>query len=155
MQTKTRSKTCALVAAVALGAVTAAGVAQARPGGGRCGGPGHAMLERLEQDLGGLGLAQAELDAAYAVIDRARKERRGLDGELRAAHERMHELLEQDAPDGGAVTAQADAIGALTTRLRKMELAAALEVRALLTPAQREALASRRDRMEKRGPPPL
>jgi Spy/CpxP family protein refolding chaperone len=142
------------LAAAALAAFGAAREVQAKPPGG-CGGKhGRSMLDRVERELATLGLAQKELDAAYAVIDQARSERRGLDGQIHAAHERMRELLDAGTPDASAVSAQADTIGDLMTQVRKIELRAALGVRAMLTPEQREKLESHHDRMGLRGPPP-
>jgi len=121
-------------------AVTALGAnAWARPHGGMCGGKGFA-LERLERGVATLELEQEKLDAVYQVIDQARGQRRGLDAEIRTAHERMRELLEQDAPSVDAVTAQADSIGELTTAARKVELRALVQVRTLLTPEQWQQL---------------
>jgi Spy/CpxP family protein refolding chaperone len=129
----------------------ASSAAWAKPHGGACGGRGAHKLEKLERDVAKLGLEQAQLDAAYQVIDEARKERRGLDAQIRAAHDRMRELLDQDAPDVDTVTAQADTIGALMTQARKIELRAAVQVRSMLTPEQRKQLAEKHDRFAKRG----
>ena len=152
--TALRSTRVAAITALALGALLASGrTASARPqGGGACGGEGPHMLERLERGLGGLGLDQKELDAAYAVIDQARKERRALDGEIRTAHERMRELLDQDKPDADTVTAQADTIGGLMTQARKIDLRAIVQVRNMLTPEQRKKVDEARERFGHRGP---
>jgi len=152
--TALRSTRVAAIAALALGALLASGrTAAARPPGGRaCGGGGPHMLEKLERDLGGLGLEQKQLDAAYAVIDQARKDRRALDGELRTAHERMRDLLDQDQPDADTVTAQADTIGGLMTQARKIDLRAIVQVRNMLTPEQRKKVDEARERFGHRGP---
>lgn len=149
-----RTTRFAAIAALAIGTLLVATSAQAKPQGGHCGGGRGAKLEKLERDVAGLGLAQAELDAAYQVIDQARKERRGLDGQIRAAHERMRELLDQDSPDVDTVTAQADTIGSLMTQSRKIELRAAVQVRSMLTPEQRKQLAEKHDRFARRGGEP-
>lgn len=134
------------IAAVAIATLAAGGVAAARPHGPGCGEGRRSKLEKLERDLADLGLAKTELDSAYEVIDRSRKDRRALETEIRAAHERMRELLEQDAPDADAVAAQADTIGALMTQMRKIELRTSIQVRAMLTPEQRSELDRRRER---------
>lgn len=141
-------------AAIALAATMGIGAgASARPHGGSCGGKGFG-LERLERDIASLGLEQAKLDAAYQAIDQARAQRRSLDGEIRAAHERMRELLEQDAPAVDAVTAQAEKLGALQTEARKAELRALVQVRSLLTPEQWKQIEPRghRGRFDRGGP---
>jgi Spy/CpxP family protein refolding chaperone len=155
-----RDRNAKRIAAIALLAATAVAFgslrATARPhGGGMCGARG-AMLEKLERNVAGLGLAQKELDAVYQVIDQARREKRPLDAEVRAAHEHMRELLDQDQPSVDAVTAQADTIGSLTTQARKIELRAVVQVRNLLTPEQRKQLDGMHGRFargERRGPP--
>jgi Spy/CpxP family protein refolding chaperone len=48
--------------------------------------------------------------------------------------------LEQEDPDEAAVMEQAEAIGALRTESRKQGLRTLLDVRALLTPEQRDDL---------------
>ncbi|RIK90540.1 MAG: hypothetical protein DCC71_25495 [Proteobacteria bacterium] len=139
----------ALVVA-ALGAVLAlgsGGVAAARPHGGQCGGKGGPIaLERIERGVAKLDLPKDQADAVYAVLDRARAQRRGFDGQMADAHQRMRELLEQDAPSVDAVTAQAETIGALTTELRKIELRALVEVRNLVGPEKWKQLDERKAR---------
>ena len=151
------------IAAIALIAAAAMAFgsrhATARPhGGGMCGAHG-AMLEKLERDVAGLGLEQKELDAAYQLIDQARRDKRPLDGEVRTAHEQMRTLLEQDQPNVDAVTSQAEKIGSLTTQARKIELRTVVQVRNLLTPEQRKQLDGMSDRFARggarRGPPEL
>lgn len=152
--TARRASRIAAIGALAVGALVLAGRgAEARPhGGGKCGGHGARMLEKLERDVGRLGLESQRLEAAYQVIDEARKQRRALDGEIHAAHERMRELLDQDQPSADAVTAHADTIGALTTQARKIELRAVIEVREMLSPEQRQQLDERRNRHARRAP---
>jgi Spy/CpxP family protein refolding chaperone len=129
--------------AIAIAAVaTATQQATARPGGAHGGGKG-ARLEHLERDVARLGLPQDQLANVYQVIDQARVQRRGFDGELHVAHERMRELLDQDAPSVEAVTSQADSIGALQTEARKVELRALVQVRNLLTAEQWQQLESK------------
>ena len=157
---ESRSKQLATIALIASAAV-ALGTASAwaRPhGGGMCKSGRGATLEKLEHKVAGLGLAQKELDAVYAVIDQARREKRPLDAEIRAAHDRMRELLEQEQPNVETVTAQADSIGALTTQARKIELRATVQVRSMLTPEQRKQLGGMHGRFargERHGPPEL
>lgn len=134
------------IAAVTIATLAAGGVAAARPHGPGCGEGRHSKLDKLERNLADLGLEKSQLDSAYQLIDQSRKDRRALDSEVRAAHERMRELLEQDAPDADAVAAQADTIGALMTQMRKIELRTTIEVRALLTPEQRSQLDREREK---------
>jgi Spy/CpxP family protein refolding chaperone len=55
----------------------------------------------------------------------------------------MRALLSQELPDEAAVMQQADAIGALELAERKNRLQAILQIRAVLTPAQRQELIRR------------
>ena len=74
------------------------------------------------------------------ISESARAEGRGLRDQMKAQRDAMRALLDQDTPDQSTVMAQADAIGELKTQLRQNQLAAMLEVRALLTPEQRAEL---------------
>jgi len=67
-------------------------------------------------------------------------------------HEGMKALLDRATPDESAVMKQADAIGVAETELYKQHLDTMLEIRALLTPEQREKLsAARGDAIEGSG----
>jgi Spy/CpxP family protein refolding chaperone len=59
---------------------------------------------------------------------------------LHALHEQMRAILSQDTPDEQAVMGKADEIGAAETAAQKHRLRTMLEIRALLTPAQRHEL---------------
>jgi hypothetical protein len=61
----------------------------------------------------------------------------------------MKVLLAQGTPNESAVMQQVDSIGALETEMHKHRLGTMLEIRALLTPEQREEMAQLRD--ESRG----
>jgi Spy/CpxP family protein refolding chaperone len=116
---------------------------QGRRGGG---GPGPAGLVRmLERNAAQLGIDAATLERARG-IETAAQERSGkLSERQRAEREAMRKLLDADAPDEAAVLAQADVMGQLDTDLRKQELRSMLEIRRLLTPEQRSAVAKLRD----------
>jgi len=102
----------------------------------------------IERPVGGLiarhaarlGLEGDSLRAVQAVIDASGVRHAELLAKLDAGRDRMRELLSQPVPDADAVMAQADVLGGLETQLHKNRLKAILDIRALLTPAQREAL---------------
>ncbi len=114
---------------------------------------GGEPIERLVETLG---LDDATLTKVYKIIDDARASKRALRQKLHEAHQHMRTLLEQETPDEAAVMAQASTIGTLRTDMDKHRLQTMLQVRALLTPAQRtkllEAMRSR-FRHGRPGPP--
>lgn len=108
--------------------------------GHRFGGPGGGGHGGLEKQIERLDLDDATLTQVYGILDASRGETRTLRREMRSAHQAMRSLLEQDSPDQEKVMAQADALGALATQARKQQLKTMLQIRALLTPEQRDQL---------------
>ena len=109
----------------------------ARAGGKHERPPLDALLERHAERLG---LDAATLEKIRAIGDASRPEHERLAGELHALRLEMHEHLDEDAPDRDAVMALADRIGAAETALDKHRLGTLLEIRALLSPTQRQEL---------------
>jgi Spy/CpxP family protein refolding chaperone len=114
--------------------------------------PIERVLEEYAERLGLDGDTRSEIraiaDAERAQAD-AHRER------LRELHAQLREILRRDPPDEAAVMRQADAIGAAETEAHKHRLRTMLAIRALLTPAQREALVEiheerRKQRKERR-----
>ena len=111
------------------------------------GGPGHgrgrhapSMARMLEKNADRLQLDTNTL-TRIQQIDVAQKERSKETRErVKAEHQKLHEMLQADAPSEGAVLAQVDVIGDLRTDLQKERLSSMLQMRALLTPAQRAKL---------------
>jgi Spy/CpxP family protein refolding chaperone len=102
---------------------------------------GPPPIERvLEEHAERLALDADTQAAIRAIADASRAEADAHRARLRELHVQMRELLRGDAPDVDAVMRQADAIGAAETQEAKHRLRTMLEIRALLTPAQREAL---------------
>ena len=127
-----------LAAAGALGALALRAAAEPPPGASRERRP---SLDRmLERDAGRLGLDAATRGRVREIADAARAASEPLERRRDELHREMRTLLDQDEPELDAVMDQAERIGALDTELRKRHLAALLEIRALLTPAQREEL---------------
>jgi Spy/CpxP family protein refolding chaperone len=87
-----------------------------------------------------LGLDQQTLATIRTLVEASRSQAETLRAELRQAYAQMHALLSQEAPSEAAVMQQADAIGALELAARKQRLQVMLQIRALLTPAQRQEL---------------
>jgi Spy/CpxP family protein refolding chaperone len=87
-----------------------------------------------------LGLDQETQAAIRTIVEAARVQGKPLRTELRQAYAQMRTLLSQEVPNEAAVMQQADAIGALGLAVRKQRLQVMLQIRALLTPAQRQEL---------------
>jgi Spy/CpxP family protein refolding chaperone len=114
----------------------------------------------LENHAEELGIDETTLEAVRDIAARAQAEEKPFHEALRAEREALHEELRRDAPDLDAVMKQADAVGAAETALHKRRLQTLLEVRAILTPDQRQGLVKlfeeKRKRIfgEGRPPPP-
>jgi Spy/CpxP family protein refolding chaperone len=119
----------ALLGALLLAAGAGAGPDERRPVGD--------LIARHAERLGLRGDALAQVQAVVKVSGVRHAE---LLAKLDAARDAMRSLLSQPVPDAAAVMAQADAIGAVETELHKNRLRAIMEIRALLTPEQREEL---------------
>jgi len=136
-----------------LGYVFAAGASFARSPGPHKGNGSPSRL--IEQHADQLGLDDETLDAIQEIVKVSRKRGKVLRGDLHAAHEVMRSLLSQEVPDESAVMQQAEVIGALELEARKNRLRAMLQIRALLTPGQREELVRIREASgprKRRGP---
>jgi hypothetical protein len=94
----------------------------------------------FEEYVAQLGLADETLATIRAIVDASRKRGEELREELHQARLHMRQLLSQEKPDETAVMQQADVIGALELAERKNRLRALLQIRAFLTPGQRQAL---------------
>jgi len=120
--------------------------ALAAPGGS------HAGAERPPRDTSArpdrfiaeyaerLGLDQETLATLRTLVEASRAQAEPLQRELRQAYAQMRALLSQEMPSEAAVMQQAEAIGALELASRKQRLQVMLQIRALLTPAQRQEL---------------
>jgi len=152
-----------LLGALALGRMAVAGGPDGPPPGGPDGPWRHGppplgdVLERHADELGLDAYTRAKI---RDIAETSREEEQPLATQLRALHAAMHQLLQSDAPKLDDVMHQADEIGAQETQLRKHQLRTLLEIRALLTPEQRQKLVqifeAKRARWHARegGPPP-
>jgi Spy/CpxP family protein refolding chaperone len=99
--------------------------------------PGRFLEEEYAERLG---LEAETLTAIHTIVEASRLQSKALWAELHQAHAQMHALLSQETPDPASVMRQADTIGALELAERKNRLQAMLQIRTLLTPAQRQEL---------------
>jgi Spy/CpxP family protein refolding chaperone len=128
-----------LVVCVLLTALAAPGGRQAgaeRPPRDTSARPDRFIAEYAER----LGLEPQTLATLRTLVEASRAQAETLRLELRQAYAQMRVLLSQEMPSEAAVMQQADAIGALELAARKQRLQAMLQIRALLTPAQRQEL---------------
>lgn len=79
------------------------------------------------------------------IVEEARTRGQEIRASLDQARAEMRNLLTQDSPDDTAVMRQTEKIGALRVERRKNRLRAMLQIRALLTPQQRQALTALRE----------
>ena len=135
-----------LLAMSGLAAAAAAQPPDREPGDGprgmrRHGRHGPPPIEKvLERHADELGLGADTRETIRAIAAKARADEAPLDEQLRALHGEMRQLLDCESPKLEDVMQSADRIGAAETELRKHRLRTMLEVRALLTPEQREKL---------------
>jgi Spy/CpxP family protein refolding chaperone len=125
---------CVLLTALAAPGVSRAGAE--RPPRNTSARPERFIAEYAER----LGLDQQTLAMIRTLVEAARLQAETMRGELRQAYAQMRALLSQEVPSEAAVMQQADAIGVLELAARKQRLQVMLQIRALLTPAQRQEL---------------
>jgi len=94
----------------------------------------------MEHHADELGLDAATRVAIQEIAARSRLVEEPLREELNELHEGMRSLLDADSPNLDDVMQWAERSGAAETELRKQRLRTMLEVRALLSPEQRQKL---------------
>lgn len=106
-----------------------------------CAAHGQAPHEVIRDNAAAIGLDAETLDA---ILDLARDARPGREialAEVRRIRAELELLLQADTPDMDAVYLAIDALGAAEAELRRYDVTVLVEMRSMLTPAQREALA--------------
>lgn len=141
----------ALVAGVLLASLTVSGLSHAdigRPLREAGPSPGRFIEEEYAERLG---LEAETLAAIRTIVEAAGLQNKALWAEMHRAYAQMRQLLSQEMPDTAAVMQQADTISALELTERKNRLQAMLQIRALLTPAQRQELVRLQGELATRG----
>lgn len=111
----------------------------ARPRGrSRPGGPPTGRF--VERHAERLGLDEDTQSSIAAITDTSHANGKNIHQSLRRAHQKMRELLQQDTPNEASVLRQAQKIGILQIEEQKNRLQAMLQIRALLTPEQRQTI---------------
>jgi Spy/CpxP family protein refolding chaperone len=104
-------------------------------------GPGDFIARHADE----LGLDAATRQAIQAIVAATESRNRELRERIRTARDRLHQLLSQPEPDRDAVMKQASALDALMAQANHNRLDAILQIRARLSPTQREALLRMRE----------
>ena len=114
----------------------------ARPRGPRgprgVGGPPPGRF--IERQAERLGLDEETRSSIRAIADTSHAKGKEIRKSLRQAHREMRELLQQDSPNEANVLQQAENIGTLQVKEQQNRLQAMLQIRVLLTPAQRQEI---------------
>jgi len=103
------------------------------------GGPGRG-LARLEAAIEQLNLNDEQKTKVRAVVDGARNEFRKTADEMRATRQALRAEMDKDSFDEKAVKALAEKKGALMAQMTVLRASVASQVKAVLTPEQREQL---------------
>jgi len=127
-----------------LAALTLSGVSFARPPF-ESAEPHHDPGAFIEENAEALNLDDETLSAIRGIVEASKGTGDQLHAKLRELHEGMKALLSQDAPDESAVMKQVDSIGVAEVEMHKHRLGTMLEIRALLTPEQREEMTRLRE----------
>ena len=99
--------------------------------------PAHEVIAERAADLG------IDAQTAKQIVTLAEAERdnvEALQQQLEDARADLHDLLEAEEPVRAEVMAAIDHLGSVETELHKTRVGVLLEIRALLTPEQREAV---------------
>jgi len=148
-----------LLLATALASGMGAGLAYAMPPGGgkHCAHDRgmsygrHSMDSemRIDRMAEYLGLSTEQRAQVRAIVDKARPQARALHDKLRDNHQQLRALMQQDKPKDSEVRKLADAQGKLIADQIVQRTKMQSDIRAVLTPEQREKL---QQRFGRRGP---
>ncbi len=97
-------------------------------------------LRLLKEHAKELGISEATLNQIKELARKGRDSRAPLDDKLEDARDKMRDLMQSDSPDRSKVMAAIDEAGRAEVALRQHDVDVLLQIRALLTPAQREAM---------------
>lgn len=97
-------------------------------------------LRLLKEHAKELGISEATLTQIKELARKGRDSRAPLDDRLEDARDKVQELMQSDNPDRAKVMAAIDEAGRAEVALRQHDVDVLLQIRALLTPAQRESM---------------
>ena len=133
-----------------LALVLIAGMAQARPGGegprgmpGMSGGNGggvERMVQHLWRAADELGITDQQMDQIFAVVDASRNDIRNAMSGVHDNRQALRDAVHADPYDANAVAALAAAHGQLAAEMIILNSQVRADVRAILTPDQRNMI---------------
>lgn len=97
-------------------------------------------LRLLKEHAKELGISDATLNQIKELARKGRDSRGPFDDKLEDARDKMRDLMQSDSPDRAKVMAAIEEAGRAEIALRQHDVEVLLQIRALLTPAQREAM---------------
>lgn len=97
-------------------------------------------LRLLKEHAKELGISDATLNQIKELARKGRDSRGPFDDKLEDARDKMRDLMQSDSPDRTKVMAAIEEAGRAEIALRQHDVEVLLQIRALLTPAQREAM---------------
>jgi Spy/CpxP family protein refolding chaperone len=109
--------------------------------------------EIIRQNADELGINDATVHAIVEIAEDAREALHGLHEGVRDASKTLHQLLGEDTPDRKAVLHQVAQLKQAEAAVQKHQLTVLMDIRALLSPAQRDAIKALHQKMKSEGPP--
>ncbi len=100
-----------------------------------------------------LGIDEDTVEDIVEIAESGRDQMEARHKAVREASKKLHEMLSQDAPNRNAVMKQVDVLSAAEGAAKKHQLSILMDIRALLTPDQRDAIQELHKRMKRKGPP--
>lgn len=142
-----------LLAGVVSG-VLAAGLVHAMPGGERCMRDAHAMGKgygrhamdpeaRIERMADALDLTQEQRSQMRGIVDKSRPQTREVRDRLRDSRKQLHALMQQDQAPEREIRRLADSQGKAMADMIVLHTKVQADIRALLTPQQRQKMQQR------------
>lgn len=97
----------------------------------------HALIEAHAEDLG---IDEATVQEILEIAEDGREEMEQLQSTVEQTRQSLGQLLSAEEPDRAAVMSTIDELGQAETELLKHQIETLMEIRARLTPEQRQAL---------------
>ncbi len=141
-----KNRTLHFFAAIALALLLlpAAAFAQGPPDCDRGGrghhGPPGGPVKMFEHHAEEIGLDDADLMRIKAIFDASKDEMMTLKESLHDSRAKLRSMMDADTPDEQAIMAQIDTITAISGDLHRLRVKTMLDIRATLTPDQREKM---------------
>ena len=106
--------------------------------------PPHEVIRKHADELG---IDQDTVDQVVDIAEDAKDDMRSLHAKIRQESRALHTLLSADSPNETTVFQQVDRLKAAEAAQQKRQLAVLMDIRALLTPEQLDAIKALHQRM--------